>query len=116
MTPLSIPDLISFAQRYGIGLVREVNGLLYLDREGQVPFELGSWSSGVWWNRIKKFAPITWYTDEMVFNGEWRRETIPASILGLARDMTIMRSPRESGAISRSGTAIGGYLLPGSVG
>ena len=43
---------------------------------------------------------VRWWVDEQERLGHWRREIIPASVVGLTRDLTVFRAPRKTNLIT----------------
>lgn len=101
LRPRSVKAFDEFVRRHGIGSrVAKEGDALYLDRDGGGPrVALGTWEGGQWWPRVKALAPVTWYVDEMLAQGHWRQETIPAATVGLSRDVTVVRAARRGNLI-----------------
>lgn len=43
---------------------------------------------------------ISWFVEEQSANGAWQKETIPADIVGLNRDVAVFRAPRKTNLIT----------------
>jgi DNA repair photolyase len=46
--------------------------------------------------------PITWYVDDCLKNGIWRQEVVPSEVVGLSRQLTIVRTSRKTNLITHS--------------
>lgn len=96
LRPATPSDLDAFVQRHHIGAGIHIDdNRVILERDGRQPADLGAWGSEEWWSRIKALAPTSWYVNEMIARGDWREEVIPAQMVGLSRDLAVLRASRK---------------------